>query len=69
MRVQSNVNASSMHRLRRTRRAPGARSLLAVVAVAVADLDVAEALSWLDRIVGADDPRRERFADVVAVRE
>lgn len=39
------------------------------VVVAVGDLDVAEALSWLDRIVGPDDPRRERFADITTVRE
>jgi hypothetical protein len=29
--------------------------------VCVDDLDLAEVRAWLDRIVGADDPRRERF--------
>jgi hypothetical protein len=31
------------------------------VLVCVEDLQVAEILAWLDRIVGAQDPRRERF--------
>ncbi len=29
--------------------------------VCVGELDLAEVRTWLDRIVGADDPRRERF--------
>ena len=29
--------------------------------VCVEELDIAEVRAWLDRIVGADDPRRERF--------
>lgn len=32
------------------------------IVVTVDDLDVEEVLSWLDRIVGSDDPRRERVA-------
>jgi hypothetical protein len=32
------------------------------IAVSVDDLDVTEILSWLDRILGADDPRRRRVA-------
>jgi hypothetical protein len=31
------------------------------VLVAVGDLDVAEIDRWLERLVGADDPRKERF--------
>ncbi|MHB1538462.1 MAG: hypothetical protein ACYCUM_08090 [Solirubrobacteraceae bacterium] len=36
------------------------------VAVAVEDLDAAEILGWLDRIVGPDDPRRQRVDAVLA---
>ena len=32
------------------------------IAVTVEDLDAAEILSWLDRILGADDPRTQRVA-------
>lgn len=32
------------------------------MAVTVEDLDTTEVLSWLDRILGADDPRRQRVA-------
>lgn len=35
---------------------------LEAVLVAVTDLDVDEIAHWLDRIVGAEDPRAERFA-------
>jgi hypothetical protein len=37
--------------------------------VCVDDLDLAEVRSWLDRIVGADDPRRERLDRVVEACE
>lgn len=33
--------------------------------VCVEDLDIEEIRGWLDRIVGADDPRRERFDRLV----
>lgn len=33
--------------------------------VCVDDLDLAEVRTWLDRIVGVDDPRRERFDHVI----
>ncbi len=36
------------------------------IAVSVDDLDTAEILSWLDRILGADDPRRQRVATALA---
>jgi hypothetical protein len=29
--------------------------------ICVEDLDTSETRAWLERIVGADDPRRERF--------
>lgn len=32
--------------------------------VGVLDMDRAEVADWLDRIVGADDPRAQRFADL-----
>jgi hypothetical protein len=32
------------------------------IAVTVEDLDAAEILGWLERILGADDPRRQRVA-------
>jgi hypothetical protein len=35
--------------------------------ICVDDLDLAEVRTWLDRIVGADDPRRERFDRVTEV--
>lgn len=35
------------------------------IAVSVDDLDTAEILSWLDRILGAEDPRRERAAAAI----
>jgi hypothetical protein len=35
------------------------------VLVCVEDLDIAEVRAWLDRIVGEDDPRRQRFDRVV----
>ncbi len=37
--------------------------------VCVDDLDLAEVRTWLDRIVGADDPRRERFDRVAEACE
>jgi Nucleotidyl transferase AbiEii toxin, Type IV TA system len=37
--------------------------------VCVEELDIAEVRSWLDRIVGADDPRREHFDRVAAAGE
>ncbi len=37
------------------------------IAVTVEDLDAAEVLGWLDRILGADDPRRQRVADALGV--
>ena len=37
--------------------------------VCVGELDLAEARTWLDRIVGADDPRRERLDHVVETCE
>ncbi|HTA15376.1 MAG TPA: nucleotidyl transferase AbiEii/AbiGii toxin family protein [Solirubrobacteraceae bacterium] len=37
--------------------------------VCVEDLDLPEVRTWLDRIVGADDPRRERFDRVVETCE
>ncbi|HEY3970408.1 MAG TPA: nucleotidyl transferase AbiEii/AbiGii toxin family protein [Solirubrobacteraceae bacterium] len=37
--------------------------------VCVDDLDLAEVRDWLDRIVGADDPRRERFDRVLETCE
>lgn len=37
--------------------------------VCVGDLDLAEVLTWLDRIVGDDDPRRERLNQVVEACE
>jgi hypothetical protein len=37
--------------------------------VCVDDLDLAEVRTWLDRIVGADDPRRERFERVAEACE
>jgi hypothetical protein len=39
------------------------------VLVCVGELDLAEVRSWLDRIVGADDPRRERFDQVAEACE
>lgn len=36
------------------------------IAVGVEDLDAAEILSWLDRILGADDPRSQRVAAALA---
>jgi hypothetical protein len=33
--------------------------------VCAGDIDVAEIRTWLDRIVGAEDPRRQRFEQVV----
>jgi hypothetical protein len=32
------------------------------IAITVEDLDAAEILTWLDRVLGADDPRRQRVA-------
>jgi hypothetical protein len=32
--------------------------------VCVDELDTDEVRSWLDRILGADDPRRERFEKI-----
>jgi hypothetical protein len=37
--------------------------------VCVDDLDLAEVHTWLDRIVGTDDPRRERFERVAEACE
>lgn len=37
--------------------------------VCVEDLDIEEIRGWLDRIVGADDPRRERFDRLVETCE
>jgi hypothetical protein len=37
--------------------------------VCVDDLDLTEVRAWLDRIVGADDPRRERFDQVAEACE
>lgn len=37
--------------------------------VCVEDLDIEEIRSWLERIVGADDPRRERFDRLVEACE
>ncbi|HEY5285569.1 MAG TPA: nucleotidyl transferase AbiEii/AbiGii toxin family protein [Solirubrobacteraceae bacterium] len=37
--------------------------------VCVEDLDLTEVRTWLDRIVGADDPRRERFDQMVEACE
>lgn len=37
--------------------------------VCVGDLDIEEIRGWLDRIVGADDPRRERFDRLVEACE
>jgi hypothetical protein len=37
--------------------------------VCVGELDLAEVRTWLDRIVGADDPRRERLDHVVETCE
>jgi hypothetical protein len=37
--------------------------------VCVDDLDLVEVHTWLDRIVGADDPRRERFERVAEACE
>ncbi|MGA9284946.1 MAG: nucleotidyl transferase AbiEii/AbiGii toxin family protein [Solirubrobacteraceae bacterium] len=37
--------------------------------ICVEDLDIEEIRGWLDRIVGADDPRKERFDRLVAACE
>jgi hypothetical protein len=36
------------------------------IAVTVDDLDTAEILAWLQRILGADDPRTQRVVDTLA---
>lgn len=37
------------------------------IAVTVEDLDAADILAWLDRILGADDPRMQRAANALGV--
>lgn len=36
------------------------------IVVTVEDLDAAEIVSWLDRILGADDPRTQRVATALS---
>jgi hypothetical protein len=39
------------------------------IAVSVEDLDTEEILSWLERILGADDPRRQRAATALGAEQ